>query len=91
MASWRVFVKLMTAAFSVLDTLIQNGNDIIDGSAVNNNQILDKKTVGRIPSAMQHSAGWIEEVSDLFVVNLCERRLNRKLLVFLLRVFPSLL
>jgi hypothetical protein len=81
----------MTAAFSVLDTLIQNCNDIIDGSAVNNNQILDKETVGRIPSAMQYSAGWIEEVSDLFVVNLCERRLNRKLLVFLLRVFPFLL
>jgi hypothetical protein len=81
----------MTAAFSVFDTLIQNGNDIINGSAVDNNQILDKKTVGRIPSAMQHSTGWIEKVSDLFIVNLCERRLNRKLLVFLLRVFPSLL
>jgi hypothetical protein len=74
----------MTATFSVLDSLIQNGNDIIDGSAVNNNQIFDKKTICRVPSAMQHSTGWIEKVSDLFVVNLCERCLDRELLIFLL-------
>ncbi len=42
----------MTATFSVLDTFIQNSNDIVNWSTIHDDEIFYKETVRRVPSAM---------------------------------------
>ena len=88
MTSGRILVKLMTAAFSVLDPFIKYSDYIINGSTIDDNQIFDKKSVRRIPSTMQHSACRIEQILDLFVIDLCERCFDREFFILLLGVFP---
>lgn len=78
----------MAATLSVLYPLIQDSNNVIDWGTVNDNQILHKESIGWIPSTMQHSTWGIQQVPDLFIINLCKGGLDRKLLVFLLGVFP---
>ena len=53
--SWRIFVELVTSWFSVPDSLVQDSDQVINTCTVHNNQILNKKSICRVPSAVKHS------------------------------------
>ena len=44
----------MAATLSVSDSLVEHGNEVVDTGAVNNDEILNEKPIGWIPTAVKH-------------------------------------
>jgi hypothetical protein len=54
-----VLVELMGARFSIFDTLIEDSYEIIDAGTINDDEILNKETIGSIPTTMKDTGGWV--------------------------------
>ena len=71
----------MAALVSVTHALVQHGQDIILSRALNDHQVLNKEAILNVPPWLEHSRRWIEQVTQLFIVNLEEARLDVELLL----------
>lgn len=85
-----ILIKLMTATLPIPNALIEHGNKIINTGTINNHQILHEEPICCIPPAVQHPRCWVQQITDLLVVDLGERGLYRVFLFLCLRVFPVL-
>ena len=81
----------MWSTLPVSHSFQQNGYHIINIAAVYHYQILNKKSIRRVPTTMQYSWGKIQEIFDLLVIDLSKARFNRIVCFFLLDFTPQLL
>ena len=86
----RILIQLMTTTFPILNPLIQHSNKIINTRTINNHQILHKKSICCIPSAVEDSWWRVEEITDLLVVDFGKGGFYWVFLFFCLGVFPRL-
>ena len=81
----------MWTTFPILHSLQQHWYHVIHIQTIYNYQILHEKTIGRVPSAVQHPWLRIQQIFDLLIVYLCETGLDRVVLFALSNFFPQLL
>ena len=81
MTTGTVFIELVAAGVSILDTLVHNSNEILDTGALYNHQVFDKESITSVPPGMKNSGARIQQVPQLFVVNLEERCLDVPLMI----------
>lgn len=62
----------MAPWFSVFYAFIHHSYEIIDARAVHNNKIFNEKAISWVPTAVQDSRSWVQEIFDLLVVYFCE-------------------
>lgn len=86
--SWRVFIELVTAWLSIFHAFVEYLNQVLLASAVHHHQVLNEEAVLDVPSAMKDSTGWVEQISQLFIVNLTERGLHVELFWLHGHLFP---
>ena len=65
----------------ILDSLVQDCNEILYTGTFDDHEVLNEKSVFGVPSCVQNAWGWIEQVTELFVIDLQEWRFNIELLI----------
>ena len=90
MGSWGIFIQLMTALMSIFDAFMKDCDKILNTCTFNNHQIFNEKPVFRVPSRMQNPRGRVQQISELFVVDLQKWSFDIKLLISECHLFPHI-
>jgi hypothetical protein len=78
----------MGAGMAVFDTFVEDGDQILDAGAFDDHEIFYEETVFAIPTSVEDSTFWVEEITKLLVVNLKKTGFNVKFLCSLSHLFP---
>jgi hypothetical protein len=79
----------MGPLLSVLESLVEDCLDVGHRGALNDHQVLNEKPVLQIPPAVQLPRRRVQEIPQLFIIDLCERGLDVELLFSLCHNLPE--
>lgn len=65
----------------IFDALMKYCDKILDTCALDHHEVLDEEPILSVPPSMKNSGGWVEQISQLLIINLQERCFDIKLLV----------
>ena len=71
----------MAALVAVAHTFVQDRQDIFLPGALHNHQVLYEEAIFDVPSRLQNTRRWVQQVSELLIVDLEEACLDVKLLL----------
>ena len=71
----------MTALVPVLDTFIHDCIQVLDTCALHNHQVLHEESVLGVPPCMKYSRRWVQQISQLLIVDLQETGFDVELFV----------
>lgn len=78
----------MRALVPIFHAFVKHGNDVFLPSALDNHKVLDEESVLCVPTASQYPTAGVQQISELFVVDLSKRCLHVELFLAHGHCFP---
>ena len=90
MTSGAILVELVASDFAIAYSLFNNSRHVVSVDTVHYDQVLNKKAVFVVPPTREISGSRVEQVSNLFVINLKKTALHKILGLLFVEQLPDI-